>query len=221
MLLYLVLTLLSGGCVFTHWSGVRGVTLDTGVLEECAYIHEDVLDKLILPLTVRDNFAVIAISTAGDDSNHFSQMLNARSEDGKSIPVVIRAIQACKECIAKGIPADCDHKKGPSWHNDKKKKQLRSFRGENQDDYLRETLGIVANSSRLFIFRTWMKPYLDSKPCEFTRPPQVIFVGIDPSGGGMQSQYAIVAVAKDPTTRQTLVSIFFFLYATLFIYRHT
>ena len=193
-------------------AAVRGVTANWIILEEFAYIHEEVFKNLVLPLAIRENFVMVAISTVGNDTNHYSVLLNLRTPDGKRPFVVIQAIQACKSCIAKNKAVDCKHVKPPPWHQARNKEFIRLLHGENQDDFLRETVGIIANSSRTHAFAPYMKSYLESRPISFSVDPQTIFIGIDPSGGGMRSHYAIVAISKDLTTNQVVVIMLVYTY---------
>jgi len=65
----------------------------------------------------------------------------------------------------------------------------------NPDLYAREMLGVVRSNDTLFVFEPKLVDEFNiSAPYRFTLPPSVVWVAIDPSGGGSLSNYAIVSM---------------------------
>lgn len=61
--------------------------------------------------------------------------------------------------------------------------------------YSRENLGIIMSSTEYFIQKEWVRLLQTERRYQFDAPPPLLFCGIDPSGGGNQSSYAIVSTA--------------------------
>ena len=56
--------------------GLRGSTADIIVLEEAAFMKEDIFLQIVSPLMGVDNTAVLAISTPDDEFGYYSELLN-------------------------------------------------------------------------------------------------------------------------------------------------
>lgn len=192
--------LLFFSCVFCYVTAVRGVTLKVVILEEATFIHPDVLDKLVIPLMIMVNFVVIGISSAGDNENYYSRLLDLKDEDGKNVFVVITKNTACKACIAAGIASRCEHKKLmlPSWHSAKQRDVMKRMLGDSgAADFERENMGVVTSSNSTFVFRDFLDNYKKAPVYELRSVCKLIWIALDPHGGGASSHYAAVAITVE------------------------
>lgn len=62
---------------------LRGVGGDIVILEEAAYMNQEVVFKVVVPLLGVKNTALIAISTPQNDSNYFSELCELKDENGR------------------------------------------------------------------------------------------------------------------------------------------
>jgi hypothetical protein len=173
------------------------VTLDIGVLEEAAHIGVAVFQKVLLPLCGVNNFVIIGISTPQDESNYYSRLLDLKDHDGRPFFVALRIEQACAKCIQNNKAASCEHMQHllPPWKSAERSRKMAAVYSNDVNSFVQENQGVVLNSSKTYIFRDYIKTFLANPPYIFDKRPSVIFVAIDPSGGGSQSQYACVALA--------------------------
>jgi len=186
--------------------GIRGVTLDVAILEEASFINPEVFSKVLLPLISMNNFAILGISTPSDEANYYSQLLDLKNAEGIPLFVTLRIEQACARCIASGKPERCRHKLHlmPVWRNAESQKTLQAIYANDADNYARENQGVVANSAKKFIFRKFVDDLRASKPYVLQQNASIVWFGIDPSGGGTQSHYAIVAMVIEGPFRVIL-----------------
>lgn len=173
------------------------MTLDIGVLEEAAHIGVAVFQKVLLPLCGVNNFVIIGISTPQDESNYYSRLLDLKDHDGRPFFVALRIEQACAKCIQNNKAASCEHMQHllPPWKSAERSRKMAAVYSNDVNSFVQENQGVVLNSSKTYIFRDYIKTFLANPPYIFDKRPSVIFVAIDPSGGGSQSQYACVALA--------------------------
>lgn len=74
-------------------------------------------DVVLLPLIGMNNFSLIAIATPGDETNHYSQLMDRVDDRGRPLFFTIRIALACSECMQKGVEDVCEHRADliPPW----------------------------------------------------------------------------------------------------------
>jgi hypothetical protein len=134
----LSLSLLLRVCVET-----RGFQAHLIILEEAAYIDEEIYKNVILPLKSNAYLGTVAITTPANDLNWFSYFDGIRDEDGKKVYKTFFEGTACKACRDEGVPENCDHKEMPHWKSTQGIKQIKSILQNDKDIYNREIQGVI------------------------------------------------------------------------------
>ncbi len=165
------------------------------LIEEAAFIDPLMFKSVIVPIMGMCNVAVLAISTPDDQFNYFTELMNKKKPDGTPLFSIIDVGLTCRACVEKG-ELSCPHKVNrlPAWKNRGRQELVQSLLEDDVDLCMRETKGVIV-SDKKFVFRDWL-PAVEAKPrYQLQTPVNVVYVAIDPSGGGTQSDYAIVSMA--------------------------
>ncbi len=144
--------------------------------------------------------ALLAISTALDDSNHYSALTKLEdSETGEPLFNVIRVGQVCEACAKTTTPYLCNHKAYdiPPWKSVKKQKRFSTIYEGQQYRNLRENMGVIAGSGRQAFKTELIDKFKSSLPITITRKPRVVFLGADPGGGGPSDLALTGMIQKD------------------------
>ncbi len=104
---------------------------------------------------------------------------------------VIQISLACQQCIADQTEDTCTHKKdsSPPWKPKSRQKLVESMLSGDRELSLRELSGVIVSNS-LYVFAPYIKQFQALSVHVFQSPVRLLFMAIDPSGGGM-SEYAI------------------------------
>ena len=100
-------------------SRLRGTGGDLIVLEEAAFIPQDVWLEVVIPLVEVKNTALVAISTPLDSSNFYSTLVGMKDDEGRPVFDVLQAQAACAVCVEQlEDPSKCPHVQleRPSWY---------------------------------------------------------------------------------------------------------
>jgi hypothetical protein len=178
---------------------LRGTGGDLIILEEAAFIPQDVWLEVVIPLIEVRNTALVAISTPLDSSNYYSTLIAMKDEDGKDVFDVLQAQAACAACVEQlDDPSKCPHVQleRPSWKSKEKQQVVKAMYEGNQQTLMRESMGIVTETSGGVFLKQCVK-HLFSKPrVQFSAGVRHIYVAIDPCGGG-ESKFAMCSVYKE------------------------
>ncbi len=63
------------------------------------------------------------------------------------------------------------------------------------EDFDRENMGISTGGGTEYPFKKFMTSYTKTEPVELIQDPPIIWIAVDPSGGGDNSHYIIIALA--------------------------
>jgi hypothetical protein len=129
---------------------LRGTGGDLIILEEAAFIPQDVWLEVVIPLIEVRNTALVAISTPLDSSNYYSTLIAMKDEDGKDVFDVLQAQAACAACVEQlDDPSKCPHVQleRPSWKSKEKQQVVKAMYEGNQQTLMRESMGIVTETS--------------------------------------------------------------------------
>ena len=115
---------------------LRGTGGDLIILEEAAFIANDVWTEVVIPLIEVKNTALIAISTPLDSSNFYSTLVSMTDDRGEKVFEVLEARAACAECIEKlDDPSKCPHVQleRPAWKSKEKQQIVKAlYQGNSQ-----------------------------------------------------------------------------------------
>lgn len=186
---------------YTLWCvGLRGVTANLVVIEEAAFISPPLFFEVITPLLGVAGTAIVAISTPHTDSdNYYTTLMDLKDPDdpNSSLFKTIRIGLACEQCVAEGVAASCPHKQDliPPWKSADRQRKMRKIMESDEHLFLRENLGMLSNAN-VYVFRGPSIQWLHDAPhYRLQSSPDILYCAVDPSGGGSQSDYAMVTVA--------------------------
>lgn len=179
-------------------AALRGIGFDIIILEEAAYINPDTVYRVVVPLLLVENTALLCISTIDNDpDNYYNSFTEIPSEDDENEKMffIIRHTTACEKCLASGNGGNCNHKvhQLPSWKPRKRQRKAQRFMANMPSLLLQEVVGAQVDSGRNLFPATDVTLFIKSPHFRWIMSPDVVYVGIDPSGGGSQSDYAIVS----------------------------
>ena len=195
----------------------RGVGADLIILEEAAYIDEQLFYLNVVPLLGVNDTALVGISTPpAEAGNYYLRLFDCKDQEGEDVFDVIKVELQCAACIEKR-ETHCPHNTAqpPAWKSEKRRLMQAAIYANHPLYYLREVLGIAISDS-IFVFTgqlidAFITPALVPGPSPYEPMhlifdrPNFIFVGIDPCGGGTMSDTSFCAVTFRSTDRHPVV----------------
>ncbi len=183
---------------------VRGVSANIIICEEAACLSSEFFASIIVPLLQVQNTSLLAISTIKDAENYYTRVLDrAAASRERSAFGIYKFFHACARCREAGVAQTCKHQTvdQPAWMTASRAdhvRQLYEITGEG-DLYEQEIIGMSKNVHEpafhpdlvRSLFRADKIIYI-SDPIIF-RDPVAIYSCIDPTGGGLNSDLAIVS----------------------------
>lgn len=164
------------------------------LLEEASHVDQEMFIKVIVPLLGVVGTVILAIATPDDEFNYYSILLTA-TLDNKPLFLTIRIEQSCKDCTAKRI-LNCKHRTHllPKWKSGARQELVEAIMASDPETFARENLGMIVGSHSFVYSKAKLELLRTSPRYSFpvTKLPSVIYIGIDPSGGG-ESHFAISA----------------------------
>lgn len=142
--------------------------------------------------------ALLAISTPDDEINYYSEFFEIKDKQGRPMFYQIKVGLSCDECTLRGINCPPSHKirRLPAWKTAERQEKTEAIMANRPDQANRELLGMVT-SSRQYLFKKFTAQLFERNPYIFEHTANVVHIGIDPSGGGTSSDYAIVSLAHE------------------------
>jgi hypothetical protein len=176
---------------------LRGTSGDVLLLEEAAFIDEQILYQVILPLLGVSGTALLAISTPNSDAtNYYSRFFNLKDENGEGLFRTIKLGMACDDCVKSDKAAECTHRVGklPVWKPAGRQHRLKTMMSDNPELFAQEMLAQVISSKANVFHSAWVDALQNRHlwKSSQTYTPDFGFLAIDPSGGG-GSDMAIVS----------------------------
>ena len=177
---------------------VRGVDADLIVLEEAAFIDKDFFQEVIAPLMTVEGTILLGITTPPPfpESNPYSRMLKAKDPaTNKTVFKPICISNMCDRCH-KERRTVCYHVRavGVPWKPKSGLRKARIIMADNAAAQARELFGANVDAGA----RPFVGPKLDrfrGRRVRMPVEPQIVFLGIDPAGGGDSSEFGCVSVA--------------------------
>jgi len=164
------------------------------ILEEAAHLKPQLFHNVIVPLLTVEHTAMLAITSPGDEQNYISVIQDLKDPDGGELFYNIKIGMMCEKCLKEG-KEKCGHelKRLPNWKSESRHDIVRAVYGQNQEAMKREAEGLIV-SNRVYLFGKKDVDALESREAyHFEYDVQLIEIGIDPSGGGANSDYTIVS----------------------------
>lgn len=173
------------------------------------------LTHVLLPLVGMNNFSLIAIATPADAFNHYSQLMDRTDDEGRPLFKTVRIALSCPACLAKvcvcvcggrgaftgrgtqGIVHEaCPHRQHllPFWKSSGRLSRIAKVLAGDPNLNARENLGVITSDTTYFIDSQWVLALNRRPPYVFEASVPLVFIGVDPAGGGTRSNYAIVSV---------------------------
>lgn len=164
------------------------------ILEEAAHLKAALFQNVIVPLLTVDHTALLAITSPGDEQNYVSVIQDLVDAQGRPLFKNIRIGMMCKKCLEAG-KEKCGHelKRLPAWKSEARHDLVRAIFGQNQEAMKREAEGLIVSSRVYLLGKKNIDAFVARAPHQFQFDVQLIEIGIDPSGGGSQSDYSIVS----------------------------
>jgi hypothetical protein len=148
------------------------------ILEEAAYITEDVVKLVVLPtLTMRGSFLVVMSTRTGDENDLFSRMIRSKYLYNHEISYI------CKECLALGRTTTCIHKLYliPPWQQTGGGLVAELF--PDDEDAARENYNIMPEDQTKCFNRTKIDAFLARPRVQLHQPVRYVFMSFDPVTG--------------------------------------
>jgi len=174
--------------------GLRGCTADVIILEEAAHLKPQLFHNVIVPLLTVEHTSMLAITSPGDEQNYISVIQDLKNADGDELFLNVKIGMMCDKCVQES-KEKCVHqlKRLPNWKSESRHDLVRAVFGKNQEAMKREAEGMVV-SNRVYLFgKKDVDAFEKREAYQFKYDVQLIEIGIDPSGGGSNSDYTIVS----------------------------
>jgi len=198
------------------------------LLEEAAFIKQEIRNAIILPLLTRTGSVLLTISTLGPIFDSWKRITEATDERGRPVFTVKTYSLVCDDCIEKGLYEKCMHKQDllPRWQSVDDESKVKAVMKNDPDTWRREALGIQgehgfvpAFDPRGLAFLMRRGPPSGPPPVQTRDGDQVpstcmvnqllasgyryCFISVDPAAGGNLSNYAIMSTVYE--TNGTIV----------------
>lgn len=184
-------------------TSARGFHTSMTIVDEMAFMSDDVFMETILPTMARENNALIGISTPQGEDNLMTWLVNlpdeTRGPGGKFFKVT-HVSPACEACIRAGPleASECRHNANndASWKSSAKMDRLKPLYKGDPHLHARENLGMVSDSVRRAFPEARIKAFGERRTAVGSGSAAAfdsIWVGADPSNGG-PSELALTAI---------------------------
>ncbi len=171
------------------------------VLDEAAYIPENIVKDVMTPVLNVNNTAIVAVSTPGKKPTAlFNKMTKNEFFD------VCQVMFICKACLDKGVKDVCVHNQDfvPD-HLGDNSDLVKSIYGEEDDDMrIRDVFGIVdmEHGNQCFTERS-IRAMITMPRVTLYEPVRYVYVAVDPSAGSKISEkrgsdYCIFSICGGP-----------------------
>lgn len=174
------------------------------IIDEAAYIKEELFYQVIVPILVVKNTVLLCLSSPEQDANYYSALLNFKKENGDPFFHVVECFQICKACrkLERIQQINCTHVKQASpWLSERNKRELRQLYRLRPADYLREFGGLVVSDYQPALPKMDVERLFTSPMHHTVTAPRFIFTSCDPNGGG-PSQMSIASAYFDAITQE-------------------
>lgn len=154
---------------------------------------------------MQEKTAILAATTPQDNSTYHSFLISRKDPDRPEQPLfnVVNLMEICKKCRNESDkPWKCTHKAYNTSSNkgrSKIKETLTLYRDNQKHVAMRELFGQAASGTGGLLPAEYIEQFKNSISALET-PPRCIYLGIDPSGGGL-GELGVVAMVEDISAR--------------------
>ena len=150
--------------------------------------------NVIVPLLTVEHTAMLAITSPGDEQNYVSVIQDLKRPDGTPLFVNIQVGLMCETCRT-ALKEKCPHqlKRLPTWKSVGRHDMVRAIYGQNQEAMKREAEGLIVSSRRYLFSPKDVTAFAERKGYVFQKEIHMIDISFDPSGGGTNSDYTVMA----------------------------
>jgi hypothetical protein len=154
-------------------------------------MDKQVFFQVVVPLLGVKHTAVLAISTPDDEFNYYTQLLEL------GLFKVIKIGLTCESCEAMGLVCTHKIKRLPHWKTMTRQEMIQMVLASDPELCARETRGLVISTKIFMIQRMWILALRERELYRLQNKAQVLHMGIDPSGGGTGSDYALCTIGHE------------------------
>lgn len=195
------------------------------IIDEAAFIDQGLFYEVILPMMLQDNVALLAVSTALDENNYYSELTSLTDGAGNPVFVVKHLVLSCAKCIA-AKREGCPHivRDSPPWKSEAKQELLEQIYGESRrTTMLRETQGAVAGDANLAFELSSLNRFFARAPYNWAAergaaPPRFIVIGYDPGAGVSETSITAVTLHRNQIVVCLSLSLLCFVFQCCYCY---
>ena len=172
-------------------AGSRGAQPDILILEEAAFIHDDLYYETVFPMLAKRGRAVFAISSPKEAQGLFAMMFRLRFPDTNDyVFLSVKDENICQDCLRAGR-MDCTHiiPSLPPWKTEREKMLLKMCYAADKKRYAQEVEGAMGDSEVVVFQEFWVDRMFASQVRAGADVP-FLFLAIDPAAGGKGSDTA-------------------------------
>ena len=167
------------------------------ILEEAAHMDPAVFFKVCVPLLGVANTALLAISTISDEFNYYTELSKIPGNGPNGLLFLTLEIGfQCAACKAANVACTCPIRSLPPWKHKSGQAKVELIYGSQTNLMMQETRGVVC-SSRQYMFQSFLSAFKERPMYSFPYSCPYLLMGIDPSGGGQSSDYAVAMITSD------------------------
>ena len=156
----------------------------------------EVFNTVCVPLIGVGMTAMLAISTPDDEFNFYTELFEMINPlTGELFFYLIKIGLACQTCLESGNPCNHQLDKLPHWKPVERQLLINQLLSSNPDLANRETRGVVQSSKRPVFDQEHIAALGRAAMYSFNYSPSVLWLAIDPAGGGSQSDFAMATMA--------------------------
>lgn len=167
-------------------------------MEEASRLDLQVFWEVIIPLLGVKDRVLLGISTPLDQLNYYSQMVNAKDDQGKPFFNVVQLDLSCTKCKEAG-DINCKHRAHlrPPWKTQERHDRTLKLMESQPELQKREVMGSIVDSQNAVFSAQDVSSMLD-RPDEVGEHfyPEHVFTAVDPTGGG-GSDFAMITMYMD------------------------
>ena len=177
-------------------SSLRGCTGRLILVEEAAFLKEEMFKQVIVPLLGVVGTVMLMISTPDDEYGYYVELMNTKNEHGEPMFKTIRIGLSCDACVKTGTMAQCVHvvRNFPPWKTAGLLAKQSPIMARDSKTNARENYGVLA-SDRQFVFgKNYIQTWFTGLRVRLFDPVDTVFMAVDPAGGSDVSDYTIATM---------------------------
>ncbi len=164
-------------------------------------MHPAVFQQVVSPLLGMGRVTLLGISTPDkDEDNYYTQLMQARDEvtNRHYFKNVVTQLP-CKRCRMFKRPTECEDTSHmlPRWKAPSRMAMLNQILASQSKLHSRENMGVLDGEDQSVFARSAVLQFFEQPEMPLRHDPGVVYVAIDPSGGGSLSDYAILSMVRE------------------------